>query len=75
MEKTRQYRLKVPGIHCAGCLRTVEAALKQVPGTEQVRVDYLRKEATVVGEAPPEAWLQALKAVGYPAQVLREEDL
>lgn len=54
-------------MHCAGCIRTVETALKRVPGTVRVRVDYLRKEATVVGEAPLEALLDELKAVGYPA--------
>lgn len=68
MENTHQYKLKVPGMHCAGCIRTVEAALKRVPGTARVRVDYLRKEATVVGEARLEALLSELQAVGYPAQ-------
>lgn len=86
MENTRQYRLKVPGMRCAsevaparpgnrrysGCTRTVEAALERVPGTVRVRVDYLRKEATVAGEAPLEAWLDELQAVGYPAQVIPE---
>lgn len=73
MENPHRYRLKVPGMHCAGCIRTVEAALKRVPGTTRVRVDYLRKEATVEGEAPLEAWLEALEAVGYPAQAIPEE--
>lgn len=72
MENTYQYKLKVPGMHCAGCIRTVEAALKRVPGTARVRVDYLRKEATVVGEASLEALLGELQAVGYPAQVISE---
>ncbi|GIW24283.1 heavy-metal-associated domain-containing protein [Meiothermus sp.] len=72
MENTRQYRLKVPGMHCSGCIRTVEAALKRVPGTVRVRVDYLRKEATVEGEASLETWLAELQAVGYPAQVIPE---
>ncbi|MCL6527231.1 MAG: heavy-metal-associated domain-containing protein [Thermaceae bacterium] len=70
MENTRQYRLKVPGMHCAGCIRTVEAALKRVPGTVRAGVDYLRKEATVAGEAPLQAWLDELQAVGYPAQAI-----
>lgn len=68
MQNAHQYKLKVPGMHCAGCIRTVEAALKRVPGTARVRVDYLRKEATVVGEARLEALLSELQAVGYPAQ-------
>jgi copper chaperone CopZ len=63
-------RLKVPGIHCAGCIRTVERALQGVPGTTRVRVDYLRKEVRVEGEGPLEAWLGALEGVGYPASPL-----
>lgn len=73
MEPLRRYRLKVPGMHCSGCIRTVEAALKRVPGTLRVRVDYLRKEATVEGEAALESWLAQLEAAGYPAQVIPEE--
>lgn len=65
MNETRQYKFKVPRIPCAGCIRTVEAALRRVPGTTRVRVDYLRKEA------PLEAWLEELEAVGYPAQVIQ----
>lgn len=72
MDTTHQYKLKVPGIHCSGCIRTVEAALKRVPGTTRVRVDYLRKEATVAGEASLHAWLDELQAVGYQAQVIAE---
>lgn len=72
MENTQQYKLKVPGMHCAGCIRTVEAALKRVPGTVRVRVDYLRKEATVEGSAGLERWLNELQTVGYPAQVISE---
>lgn len=72
MENTQQYKLKVPGMHCAGCIRTVEAALKRVPGTARVRVDYLRKEATVEGVASLERWLNELQAVGYPAQAISE---
>jgi copper chaperone CopZ len=73
MENPHRYTLKVPGMHCSGCIRTVEAALKRVPGTTRVRVDYLRKEATVEGEALLETWLDELQAVGYPAQVIPEE--
>ncbi|GEM85974.1 heavy-metal-associated domain-containing protein [Meiothermus granaticius] len=49
---SHQNKLKVPGMHCAGCIRMAEAALRRIPGTQRVRVDYLRKEATVVSEAP-----------------------
>lgn len=69
MEKNR-FRIRVPKIHCAGCIRTVERALGQVAGVEKVRVDYLRKEAHVLGEAALEDLLAALERVGYPGEAL-----
>lgn len=64
MEKNR-YRIKVPGIRCAGCIRTVERALGQVAGVEKARVDYPRKEVHVLGDL-----LAALERVGYPGEAL-----
>jgi len=69
VEKNR-YRIKVPGIHCAGCIRTVEAALSQVAGVEKARVDYPRKEVHVLGEASLGDLLAALERVGYPGEAL-----
>ncbi|GAB5601715.1 hypothetical protein FJNA_02390 [Thermus sp. FJN-A] len=69
MEKNR-YRIKVPGIHCAGCIRAVETALSRVEGVEKVRVDYLRKEVHVVGEALLAELLAALDRVGYPGEAV-----
>ncbi|WP_243089602.1 hypothetical protein [Thermus neutrinimicus] len=79
MRGIRQYQQRVPGM-----LRSpVEAALKTAPsgltkwapGTEQVRVDHLWKEAKAVGKALPEAWLQPLGAGGHPTLAVREEEL
>lgn len=68
MENTPPIQTQGSGMHCARCIRRVEAALKRVPGTARVRVDYLHQEATGVGEAPMEALLSELQAMGYPAQ-------
>ncbi|AEB12742.1 CopZ family metallochaperone [Marinithermus hydrothermalis] len=60
-------KLKITGMTCAHCARTVERALKNVPGVEKVRVNYLKKEAEVHGEATPEALAAAVEAAGYGA--------
>jgi len=59
---------KVTGMTCTHCASTVETALKTVPGVEQASVKYIRKEATVQGDADPQALKQAVQAAGYDLQ-------
>jgi Cu2+-exporting ATPase len=62
--------LSVPGVRCAGCIRTVEAGLARLPGVEQARVNLSTKRATVTwrGSRPPEL-LPALEALGFPGHL------
>lgn len=65
-----QATLKVPKIHCGGCVNTVTAAVKKLPGvtsvqasdsTKEVRIDF---DPAAVDEAKIRS---ALASVGYPA--------
>src|SRR5690606_17604503 len=62
--------LSVPGVRCAGCIRTVEAGLARLPGVEQARVNLSTKRATVTwrGSRPPEL-LPAREALGFPGHL------
>ncbi|MGH2425723.1 MAG: heavy-metal-associated domain-containing protein [bacterium] len=61
--------LKVPKIHCDGCVNTVETAVKKLDGIQNVSASELSKEVRV--EYDPEKVKEdqirkALLLVGYP---------
>ena len=64
-----QATLKVPRIHCDGCVNTVTTAVRKLPGVKTVQASEVTKEVTVefdpvqVSEQKIRA---ALSLVGYP---------
>jgi len=56
---------------CAGCVATVEDALRAVPGVRNADVNFAEHTADVSGEVPPQALMAAVKAAGYEAAELR----
>ena len=69
-------RLSIIGMRCAGCVKTVENALKGVAGVKAVNVNFADHSATVAGEVDPQALRAALQEVGYDAAVMESfEDL
>lgn len=67
-------RLRVTGdhtMHCAGCARSVQFVLHQLPGVRQVDADYRTQEIRVVVDSARAtvAQLQVqLDGIGYQAQ-------
>ena len=70
--KVETKRLSIAGMHCAGCVGTVERALKSVPGVEAASVNLAERVALVTGDASPQALVAAVKESGYDAAVLRD---
>ncbi|BCX89152.1 P-type Cu+ transporter [Methylomarinovum tepidoasis] len=69
-------RLSIIGMRCAGCVKTVENAIRSVPGVKDVTVNFADHSAEVIGEVDPEALRAALQEVGYDAAVMESfEDL
>jgi Cu+-exporting ATPase len=64
-------RLSIGGMSCAGCVASVETALKGVPGVSEAAVNFAEHTADVRGAAPAEALVAAVKAAGYEAAELR----
>ncbi len=66
----REVRLSIGGMMCAGCVAAVEKALSAVPGVQSVAVNLGDRTATVVGDAPVEALVGAVRQAGYDAAEL-----
>ena len=73
---TRKFDLKVISqrtIHCAGCERTIQFTLSQLPGVQEVKADH-RGQTIEVSLASDETDLEKVKAeldlLGYEVEVV-----
>ncbi len=65
-----QATLKVPRIHCGGCVFTVTTAVKGLPGVKSVEASEVTKEVKVEfdpSQVNEQTIRQQLNQVGYPA--------
>lgn len=68
--------LKLRGMSCAGCARSIEKAIKVVPGVTEVNVNFAAEQATVEYDTRKtnlEKIQDAVEAAGYSAYSLKEE--
>jgi len=72
--KQQPVRLSVGGMSCAGCVATVENALRAVPGVAEANVNFAEHTALVKGSAPVVALVQAITTAGYEAAELTADD-
>jgi len=70
-KKAQEYRLKIADISCAGCVKTIENALRAVPGVKSVNINFASRTAVVEGTTDIEALIQAVADVGYQAKELK----
>jgi Cu+-exporting ATPase len=64
-------RLSISGMSCAGCVASVEAALKSAPGVREAAVNFAEHTAEVRGVVEVSALIGAVRAAGYDAAELR----
>jgi mercuric ion binding protein len=65
--------LSVPGMTCAACPITVKTALNKTPGVSQTKVNYEKRQATVVfddAKTNTAALTRATADAGFPSQVV-----
>ena len=65
--------LKISGMHCAGCVGSVEGALRKVEGVEEAIVNLTLEKATISGSVDSEGLLSAVEKTGYGAELLKSE--
>jgi Cu+-exporting ATPase len=63
--------LSIGGMRCAGCVKTVEDALRAVPGVTSADVSFASHIAVVTGDALTDALVRAVHDAGYEAAVLQ----
>lgn len=64
-------QLQLQGMSCAGCARSIEKALLQVPGVERVEVNFATEIAAVNGtNLHPQELIAAVTSAGYQASLL-----
>jgi len=71
---TEPLRLSISGMSCAGCVSTVEEALKNTPGVEQASVNFAEHTASVTGSASAETLIHSVEAAGYGAAELKSAE-
>jgi Cu+-exporting ATPase len=64
-------RLSIGGMSCAGCVATVENALKNVPGVQEASVNFAEHTASVTGSVDAKVLIAAVVAAGYEAAELK----
>ncbi len=60
--------LKIKGMHCAGCVGTVERALHKVDGVENAVVNLTLEKARVDGNVKFDQLIEAIENTGYEAE-------
>jgi len=56
---------KVEGMSCNHCKMTIEKALKEISGVENVQVELDKKEVVVIGSATRDKLAETIKEAGY----------
>lgn len=59
--------LKLDGLHCGNCVKSVEKALREVAGVENVNVSLEPQQAVVEGNPEPKALIDAVDEMGFEA--------
>jgi Cu+-exporting ATPase len=70
MTKPGQLDLQIQGIHCAGCVATIERGLKKLPGVKECAVNLLTSSATVAYEpktTSADTIIETIGKLGYGA--------
>jgi Cu+-exporting ATPase len=68
------YRLSIGGMSCAGCVTSVETALKSVAGVEDATVNFAEHTAIVKGDMDIAEVIKAVKLASYDAAELKGGD-
>ncbi len=61
--------LKLDGLHCGNCVKSVEKALSAVEGVEKVNVTLEPQQAIIEGNVSAQTLIEAVEDIGFEASV------
>lgn len=61
--------LKLDGLHCGNCVKSVEKALREVAGVQSVSVTLDPQQAVVEGDVDPQMLIAAVDDIGFEASL------
>src|SRR5262245_17222207 len=76
MSKTEQLNLQIKGIHCAGCVATIEQGVKKLPGVKDSIVNLVTATASVAydpNQTSSASIIKTIEQLGYGAEEGTEE--
>lgn len=65
-------QLSLRGITCAGCVDTIQKALKALPDVTEAEVNFASRTAQVQGQAPVDELIKAIENAGYEAEQIKD---
>jgi len=74
MSQSIQYRLSISGMSCAGCVASVENALRNVDGVENATVNFAEHTASVEGNVSVDDLIKSVVSAGYGAAEMVAND-
>ncbi len=69
----RLLKIKVTGMTCGHCQRSVESAIRGLDGVSDIQIDLKTGQATIIGDVSDEKIAAAVEEAGY--SVSRESSL
>jgi len=72
MPGTDKLTLKIEGMHCASCVRSIEQSVKTLDGVEESRVNLVTRSAVVTfkkGKVDPDGIIEKISKLGYRATI------
>lgn len=69
-DKNSELKLEINGARCASCVRSIETALRAVPGVSRADMSLANHAVQVEGTAQPDKLIAAVDAAGYTASVV-----
>ena len=72
--KPQPLMLDIHGAKCAGCVRSIETALRAVPGVHRADMNLADRTASIEGEADSATLIEAVRTAGYDATLPSGDD-